>query len=158
MGSQPVRKEKDSTVAIRHFLRVLVVNSVGIMQFRNREGAVGTWLYLWPYNGLLKAQVGFSVSSSLNRDWRFLTRKPGVAYVPITWYSHCCLVNKWCLTLCNPMECSPWSFSGHGISQARILEWVAISFSRGSSWPRDQTHVSCIGRWILYYWATWEAW
>ena len=44
--------------------------------------------------------------------------------------------------------------SAHGISQARILEWVAISFSRGSSWPRDQTHVSCIGRQILYHWAT----
>ena len=37
-----------------------------------------------------------------------------------------------------------------------ILEWVAISFSRGSSWPRDQTSVSCIGRRILYQWATWE--
>ena len=41
--------------------------------------------------------------------------------------------------------------------QARILKWVAISFSRGSSWPKDQTQVSCIGRWILYHWATWEA-
>ena len=38
----------------------------------------------------------------------------------------------------------------HGISQARILEWVAISFSKGSSWPRDRTHVSCIGGQILY--------
>ena len=44
--------------------------------------------------------------------------------------------------------------SVHGASQARILEWVAISFSRGFSWPRDQTRVSCIGRWILYHWAT----
>ena len=46
-----------------------------------------------------------------------------------------------------------------GILQARILEWVAISFSRGSSWPRDWScspGTSCIGRWILYYWATWE--
>ena len=40
---------------------------------------------------------------------------------------------------------------------ARILELVAISFSRGSSWPRDQTHVSCIGRRILYLWDTWKA-
>ena len=48
----------------------------------------------------------------------------------------CCSADKWCLTLCNPMD---WSLSGssvHGISQARILEWVAISFSRGSSWLR----------------------
>ena len=48
--------------------------------------------------------------------------------------------------------------SVHGISQARILEWVAISFSRGSSWPSDRTRVSCIGRQILYHWATREAW
>ena len=44
-----------------------------------------------------------------------------------------------CLTLCNPMNCTV-----HGILQARILEWVAFSFSRGSSQPRDQTQVSCI--------------
>ena len=64
-----------------------------------------------------------------------------------------------CPTLCDPMDCSLRSSSIHGILQARILEWVAISFSRGPSWPRDQIHiscVSCIGRWILYHWATWE--
>ena len=48
------------------------------------------------------------------------------------------------LTLCNPMDCSPPGPSVHGISQARILEWVAISFSRGSSRPRDRTHISCV--------------
>ena len=55
------------------------------------------------------------------------------------------------------MNCSPLGSSVHEISQARILEWVAISFSRGSSWSRDWTCiscVSCIGRWILYHWAT----
>ena len=64
-----------------------------------------------------------------------------------------------CLTLCDPMDCSPPSCSDQGIHQARILEWVATSSSRGSSQPRDQTHVSCvacIGRWMLYHWATWE--
>ena len=45
----------------------------------------------------------------------------------------------------------------HGISQARILEWVAISFSGGSSQARDQTRVICIGRQILYCWATRKA-
>ena len=57
------------------------------------------------------------------------------------------------------MDCSPPGSSVHGIFQARILEWVAISFSRGSSWPRDWAHVSfvfCIGRRILYTGATWE--
>ena len=58
------------------------------------------------------------------------------------------------------MDCSPPGFSVHGIFQARILEWVAISFSRGPSQPRDGTRVSCIsciGRWILYYCAIREA-
>ena len=45
-------------------------------------------------------------------------------------------------TLCDPVD--PTGFSIHGILQARILEWVAIPFSRGSSWPRDQTQVFCI--------------
>ena len=49
-----------------------------------------------------------------------------------------------CLTLCDPMDCSPPVSSVHGIFQARILEWVAISSSRISSQPRDTTHVSCI--------------
>ena len=47
-----------------------------------------------------------------------------------------------CPTLCDPMDCSLQCSSVHGIFQARVLEWVAISFSRGSSWPRDQTQVS----------------
>ena len=55
------------------------------------------------------------------------------------------------------MDCSLPGFSVHEISQARILGWVAISFSTVSSWPRDWTHVSCIGRQVLYHWATWEA-
>ena len=81
-------------------------------------------------------------------------------------------------TLCDPTDSSPRgsfipgilqarilegvaiSFSVHGILQARILEWVAIPFPSRSSQPRDWTHiswVSCIGRMILYHWATWEA-
>ena len=47
-----------------------------------------------------------------------------------------------CLTLCNLMDCSLPGSSVHGIFQSRVLEWVAISFSRGSSQPRDQTRVS----------------
>ena len=52
------------------------------------------------------------------------------------------------------MDYSPLGSSVHGISQARMLDWVAISFSRRSSWPRDGHWVSCIGRWILYHCAT----
>ena len=68
-----------------------------------------------------------------------------------------CLCAQLHLTLCNPMDCSPPGSSVHGISQARILEWVAIPLSWGPSRPRVRTHISCIGRWILYHWATWEA-
>ena len=52
------------------------------------------------------------------------------------WYA-CMFVAQLCLTLCNPMDCSFLGSSIHEISQARTLEWVAISFSRGSSLPRD---------------------
>ena len=59
-----------------------------------------------------------------------------------------------CLTLCDPMDCSPPGSSVHGILQTKILECVAMPSSRGSSQPRDQTHVSyvsCIGRQVLYH-------
>ena len=56
----------------------------------------------------------------------------------------CVLVTQSCPTLCNPKNCSPPGSSVHGILQARMLEWVAIPFSRGSSRPMDQTQVSCI--------------
>ena len=52
-------------------------------------------------------------------------------------------------TLCDYMDCSPPGSSVHGISQARILEWVAISFSRGSFQPRDQSNISFIGSRIV---------
>jgi len=64
------------------------------------------------------------------------------------WYSHYgeeyVLVAQSCLTLLDPMDCGPPGSFVHGILQARILEWTAIPFSRGSSWPRDPTRVSCI--------------
>ena len=53
-----------------------------------------------------------------------------------------------------PMDCGLPGSSVHGILQARTLEWFAMSFSRGSSHPRDQTHIYCvsyIGRWVLYH-------
>ena len=70
----------------------------------------------------------------------------------------CCLVTKLCLTLCDPMDCSSPGFSVHRICQTRILEWVALPSYRRSSWPRDRTHIFCVGRQILYHWATSEAW
>ena len=58
-----------------------------------------------------------------------------------------------CLTVSNPMDCSPPGSSVSGILQARILEWAAMPSSRRSSQPGDPTYisyVSCIGRWVLY--------
>ena len=65
-----------------------------------------------------------------------------------------CVCAQLCPVLCSSIDCSPLGSSAHGIFQARILELVAISFSRGSSQLRDQTHVSCVswtGRRILYH-------
>ena len=67
------------------------------------------------------------------------------------------LVTQLCPTLYNPVDCSSPGFSVHGILQARILEWVAISFSRGSSQPRDRTQISCIAGRFFTRWATREA-
>ena len=63
-------------------------------------------------------------------------------------------------SLCDPMDCSPPGSSVHGILQTRILEWVAMPSSRGSSWARDRTLVSCvscIASGFFTHWATWEA-
>ena len=70
---------------------------------------------------------------------------------------NCCLVAKSCLTLCDPMDYSSPGSSVHEISQTRILEWIAIPFFRGAFQPRDQTHVSCMGRRILYHWAIYQS-
>ena len=67
------------------------------------------------------------------------------------------LVAESCLTLCNSMDRSPPGSSVHGILQARILEWITIPFSRGSSQPRDQTWVSCIAGRLFTIQATREA-
>ena len=69
----------------------------------------------------------------------------------------CCLVAQSCLTLCNPMDCSPPGSSVHGMLQARMLAWAAISFSRGSSWPRDPTRASCTAGRLFTIWTTREA-
>ena len=72
---------------------------------------------------------------------------------PLTCMLHAKLLQS-CLILCSPMDCSPPGSSVHGILKARILEWVAMPSSRGSSQPRDPTHVSyvsCIGRQVLYH-------
>ena len=65
-----------------------------------------------------------------------------------------CIVTQSYLTLCDPMDCSLLGFPVHGIILARTLEWVVISYFRGSSWPRDQALFSCISsinRWFFFF-------
>ena len=77
--------------------------------------------------------------------------------LPLAIISDACMHAKWLQsgpTLCDLVDCSRPGYSVQGILQERILVWVAMHFSRGSSQPRDRTHisyVSCIGRWVLYY-------
>ena len=72
------------------------------------------------------------------------------------WKSVKVLITQSCPTLCNPMNYSPPGSFVHGIPQARILEWVAIPFSRGSSWLRERSQVSCIEDKLFTIWATKE--
>ena len=84
-----------------------------------------------------------------------LSEPPGGTF----WLCLCSVCAQSHPTLRDRMDWSPPDVSVCGISQARTLEWVAISFSRGSSWPREQNHtscISCIGRWILYHSTTGE--
>ena len=64
-------------------------------------------------------------------------------------------VTQLCPTLCHPTDCSPPGSSVQGIHQARILEWVPIPFSRGSSWPKDRTQVSCTAGRFFTVWLIW---
>ena len=68
-----------------------------------------------------------------------------------------CSVAQLYVTLCDSRDCSPPGSSVNEIFQARTLEWVAISYSRGSSWPSDLTQVSCIAGIFFTDWATGEA-
>ena len=86
----------------------------------------------------------------------FLTCHPTFPLNPIQYESLKVLVTQSCPTLCDPMNCSSPGSSVHGNLQARILEWVAIPFSRGSSPPRDQSRVSCITGRFFSVWATRE--
>ena len=74
-----------------------------------------------------------------------------------TWAVCCaCTQRLWfCLSLWDPMDCSPPGSSVHGLLQARILEWVAMPSSRESSQPKDQTHVSCISCIAVEFFTHW---
>ena len=95
----------------------------------------------------LLGQKKWRSEQSINR-WYFGQKSNSVSYN--------CLGANCVWFFCNPMDCGPPG-TVHGISQAWILEWVAVSFSRESSWPRDWTQVSCIAGRCFTLWATREA-
>ena len=90
-------------------------------------------------------------ANNWNKHWRieykssYSNEQKRIKCLPVA-----CMLSRFSrVWLCNPRDCSPPGSAVHGILQAGILEWVAIPFSRGSSWPRDQTRffcVFCIGR------------
>ena len=115
--------------------------------------------------------LAFHPGVSWSKDLALQLTSPGLSVLVIKWEQwpqqtvvtkiklHSRSVGQSCLALCNPTDFSLPGSSVHGIFQARILEWVALCYSRGTSGPRDRTCVSCIsciGRHILYHWATWE--
>ena len=81
-----------------------------------------------------------------------IPQTPIVVYANWKWSE----VAQLCPTLCDPMDCGLSGSSVHGVFQARVLEWIAISFSRGSSWPRDWTRVSHIAGRCFTIWVTRE--
>ena len=89
--------------------------------------------------------------------WKLWSKVTSWVIIGLFQCSSAVLSSVW---LCNPIDCSLPGSSVHGIFQARVLEWVAISYARWSSWPNDQTWVSglsWIGRHICYQWANWKA-
>ena len=131
----------------------------GMIHMAGRTEREGARFHHTPQNGAqhkIYELLSFGIFHLLFSDWgwEWVTETMAVC---LPAQSLCSIWLSW-----DPKDCSlslPGS-SNHGILQARILDWFAISFSRGSSWPRDRTHISCsfcIGRRVLYPWATWEA-
>ena len=116
-----------------------------------KSGGVGGRTAGMEESNLFIGSGGTWVRGFLGDSWDL-----GVWWGHFSEVSNCCycLVAQSCPTLCSPMGCSLPGSSVLRISQTKILEWVAISFSRRSSWMRDWTHIFCIGRQILYHWAT----
>ena len=128
------------------------------------------WLNLWMWNlRILRADCTWNLfgrqiflkSAALREPWCCKDMTKRIQNGEMFWCSLVLMLHaQSCSTLCDPMDCSLSGSSVHGISQARILEWVAISYSGGSSRSRDRNCVSCsfcIGRQVLHHCATWKA-
>ena len=101
-----------------------------------------SWFPPPPHRGI----TDFSWFHFIFLNWILVIKPSPILY---TLCVHTCFVTQSCLTLWNPMNCSPPGSSVYWIFQARMLEWVAISYSMRSFRPRDWTHISCIDRWLF---------
>ena len=114
-----------------------------------------------PHSGWKCLEPDIYKSSSLLpselRNWDYIMLQSWTFVFFFSFVSMLVLVAQSCLTLCDSADCSLPGSSVHGILQARILEWVAIPFSRGSSRPSDWTWVFCIWGRFFTVWATREA-
>ena len=114
--------------------------------------ATATTLFVVPFRVCVLTSSGLPLTELMPREL--------VACLSSAWAvigSGLWLVVQWCLTPCKPVDCSLPGCSIHGILQARILEWVAMPFPGGSSWPTNLTRVSCIAGRLFTSWATREA-
>ena len=115
---------------------------------------------LFPFNVIFFLQI-IDCRAFLRQDLLVLRWQNYLTFgtMPLSNMNECVCVRAlsrvW--VVCCPVDCSLPGYSVHGVFQVRTMEQVAISFSRGLSQPRDQAHVFCIGRRILYHWATREA-
>ena len=119
------------------------------------------WTYLWNRIRNKEIRQVIAKGEGVGGGMKWEGRVSRCKLLHVEWINNKVLlhteVTQSCPTLCDPVDCSPPGSSIHGILQARILECVAISFSRGSSQPRDRTQVSCIAGRCFNLWATREA-
>ena len=149
-------------MTLKHKLKGSIKGDMFWKEIRDRIwSSMNTTLRSWTY--LLSSISVMNITQEIGTYWidktKWKCKLQNVIYNMITNMSMCavCMLSR--VWLCSTMDCCLPCSSVNEIPQARILEWVAISFSRWSSWLRDQTcvsRISCIGRWILYQWATSE--
>ena len=116
--------------------------------------STGKWISKLQY---IHAMKHYSAIKKENQAQIYTITQINLRYILLSERKVKVLDTKLDRSLCNPMDCSPPGSSVHGILQVRILEWLAILFSRGSSWPRDQTQVSRIVGRRFTFWTAGEA-
>ena len=145
---------------------VAIPSSRGSFQPRDRTQVshiAGRFFTIWATREAQRMSLGIQL---IMKTLNLLQYSSLLPCLPLAFSTQKCIHANWdvvcmhakslqlCLTLCDPMDCSPPGSSVRGILQVRILQWVGMPFSRGSSWLRDQIHLSCLsctGKRVLYH-------